>query len=126
LILAADIHERYTCYKNNQTFLYPGSSVQRNHGEGSYLKIRKNALVNKAPTKYVLQIDLKIDETHTSKSSFEITEIPLKYTLHYITIDFNTKTFVENWKEQLEEGLLTLNISRNINIFKLLISNVYM
>lgn len=126
LILAGDIHERYTTYKDGKTFLYPGSSCQRNHGEGSYLKIRKNVILNKAPEKYVLQIDVKINTEDASKSTFEVTEIPLKNTLHYITIDFNTKTFVDNWKEQLETGLTRLQVSRNVNIFKLVISNVYM
>ena len=51
LILAGDIHENYTKTVNGKTFIYPGSNVQRNFGEGTYVKIRKNSTIFKAAEK---------------------------------------------------------------------------
>jgi hypothetical protein len=120
LIIAGDIHENYMkLLKINDNyskfFIYPGSPIQRNHGEGSYFKVRTGApMIKNAAPKVVKQIDVFIDENDISKTYFEVKDIELKNTLHYITIDLNTKKYVENWKDQLNHLL------NNIQIYKYL------
>lgn len=132
LIIAGDIHENYMkLLKINDNyskfFIYPGSPIQRNHGEGSYFKVRTGApIIKNAAPKFVKQIDVFIDENNINESYFEVKDIELKNTLHYITIDLNTKKYVENWKDQLNHLLNNIKISNICNIIKLELSNIYM
>lgn len=132
LILAGDIHENYSKLfllndKESKFFIYPGSPIQRNHGEGSYFRVRPTGpQVIHAATKVVKQIDLFIDTDNVENTYYEVTDIPLTNTLQYTKIDLNTKKFVENWKEQLTHLISNIQISNNVNIVKLEMSNVYM
>lgn len=132
LIIAGDIHENYSKLltinnEESKFFIYPGSPIQRNHGEGSYFKIRNTGpQIIHAAKKVVKQIDLFIDTDNIENTYYEITDIPLTNTLNYIKYDFNTKKFVDNWKEQLNHLLSNTIVSNFTNIIKLEISNIYM
>lgn len=133
IILAGDIHENFeTMSKSDSTqgskhFIYPGSPIQRNHGEGSYFRVKPTGpQVVKADVKVVKQIDLYLDEDNIDNTYYEISDIKLTDTLHYIKIDLNTKKFVDNWQEQLTHLLSNVKLSKFTNIVKLEISNIYM
>lgn len=133
IVIGGDIHENWQAVSTSpdgtgsKHFVYPGSPIQRNHGEGSYFRVRSNgAQIVYADKKYVKQIDLFLDEDNIDDSTYTITDIELPDTLHYIKIDLNTKKFVDNWQEQLHHLLSRVVISDYTNIVKLEISNIYM
>ena len=133
LVLAGDIHQQYSKIIDNTEntgtihFMYPGEPIQRNHGMGSYYKVRSiGPQVIKASPKYVKQIDLFLDDENIENSYYELSDIELPNTLHYIKIDLNNKKFVDNWKEQLEHLISQIEVSNYTNICKLEISNIYM
>lgn len=132
LIIAGDIHENYSKLlkvddNTSKLFIYPGSPIQRNHGEGSYFKVRNGSpIIKHAATKVVKQIDIYLDEDDISNTYYVVNDIELSNTLNYITIDLNTKKYVENWKEQLIHLLNNVKVSNICNIIKLELSNIYM
>lgn len=135
LVLAGDIHENWeTKFESEETgkirFVYPGSPVQRNHGEGTYCYISPNGFKFKpADVKVVKYIELFLDEENPDNTYYTITDIPLENTLSYIKFDFNSK-FVEDWKSQLLIHLQNLSDSGRLsnlqNLIKIELSNVYM
>lgn len=129
LIICGDIHENWniTTTIGDKYFLYPGSPIQRNHGEGSYFKVKPSGpQIKIADKKVVKQIDIFIDTENINNTYYEITDIELPNTLHYIKFDLNTKKFVDNWKEQLTHLLSQVQHSINVNIIKIELSNIYM
>lgn len=88
-IFAGDIHELW----NIDGFFYPGSTIQRNHGEGSYIRFTggDKVKVTKAPHKYVLihQVNVK------SKLIDVTTPHAIKNNLVYCTVDLSTTNTID-------------------------------
>lgn len=137
IVLAGDIHDNWgttkidDSSKQARTFLYSGSPIQRNFGEGTYCKVTKSGKVFKpAQTKVIKQIDLFIDETDITNTYFEITELPLHNQISYIKFDLNTEYFCNDWEEQINlliSDLFNQNLFGRLHtIVKVELSNLYM
>lgn len=120
LILAGDIHENYTKTVNGKTFIYPGSNVQRNFGEGTYVKIRKNSTIFKAAE--------KVTKLHTiNLDTFEVLteDLVLPCYLSYITLDLNSNKIVDNFLTDIETFFKAATFGINQTMIKLKLSSAY-
>lgn len=86
LILAGDIHKKLK-YEglSGQEFYYPGSTQQRDHGEGDYITIVNDKVVYKPADEKIINI-FEID-TETNK--YELFHKSLTDYVKYYTIDIN-------------------------------------
>jgi hypothetical protein len=100
LVLAGDIHENWSCWSldGSREFIYPGSPIQRNFGEGAYFRIRKSFKEQLAAEKVVKLITV-------TGSKYATEDLPLGNYTSYVTIDMTTSVAVDNFMFQLESIL---------------------
>lgn len=122
LILAGDIHENYFTEKDGKLFYYPGSTHQRNFGEGSYIKIRPKTIFTPAATKTTLLHTIDLDnKKHLLKEDIQLST----YT-SYITIDLNTTNVMPAHIEDIENYLNQCEFGINFTYIKLVLSTAYL
>jgi len=124
LIIAGDIHVNWSRHSADLTkkFIYPGSPIQRNYGEGAYYKIRKGTsnYINNADQKV-----LKIYDLDTDAKQYSVVDYPLPTVISYITFDFNTNYVVPEFKTILADMLRNVVWGTNETFIKLKLSNSY-
>lgn len=88
-IFAGDIHELWDC----NGFHYPGSTLERNHGEGAYIIFggNKNVTELKAPGKYILSHNVDV----ANKKIISTNKHLISNDLKYHTIDLSTTSTVD-------------------------------
>ena len=129
LILAGDIHVNYS--KNSidgkKFFMYPGSPIQRDHSEGSFLKIRKNQIAQKAAQKVIkfITIDLDAKKDSTNVLTYVVADIIIPDTISYITFDFNTNFVVSDFQPIFENLVENIIFGSKNTFVKVKLSNAY-
>ena len=127
LILAGDIHELWntTSLDDSKKFFYPGSTLERNFGEGTYIKIRKSIDLKKAAPKFMLVHSLNnVDSFNTVNHSVEL--ITLKSYVNHIDIDLNSTVVYDNFLGHLEKALFECEFGINQTFIKLRLSNAFL
>lgn len=124
LILAGDIHKNWRSISigGEKEFIYPGSPIQMNFGEGSYHYIKKKANQQKKADEKVF----KIIDVDTIEKTYDIRDYALNDYVSYITLDFNTLYFVDTFEQQLIEILTKLKWGSLNTFIKLKLSNIYL
>ncbi len=133
LVLAGDIHVNYQKNSFNQEtqtttkFIYPGSGVQVNFGEGTYIKVRKNSTINLAAKKVLKKYNLNF-ENFENNVSYEIEDIELPSVISYITVDLNTNKIVDDFKNSITNLLNNDKLiwGENQTFIKIKLSSAYL
>lgn len=122
LVLAGDIHKRWsiTNLDGNIKFHYPGSTLERDHGEGTYIKIRKSINYDLADPKYLL-----IHIVDLENKSFVFTQKQLESYINHITIDINCTTLIDNVVDKIATCLDKVVYGIDQTFIKIKLSNVF-
>lgn len=125
LILAGDIHQLWhkTNLDENKNFYYPGSTLERNFGEGGYIKIRKNSVIDNAARKYMLIHT--IDTNSLDNKSHQVKQEMLESFVNHITIDINSNVMIDDLNDKIIAGLGNMNFGKDITFIKLKLSNLF-
>lgn len=122
VILAGDIHLdwEYTDEKGKR-FVYPGSPVQRNFGEGSYFRVGKDVITVDADKKYV-----KIHEFDPDRLTLESTgKIELTDMVTYNTVETLQDVTIESFFTSLEKIIDNFKYGKEQTFIKLKLSNIF-
>lgn len=119
LILAGDIHENLSfCSNVGKQFIYPGSTQQHTHNEGSYIEVTpKGSSVSKeAELKNIKVYDI------FDRDTYSISELPIDDNVSYVTINVtdtpNDPSSVDAMLSHITEhiGLCRGRLLNNINV----------
>ncbi len=129
LITAGDIHLNLRFEGlNGQLFIYPGSPMQHTHNEGHFLKVNGETLdVREAENKVLYKYEFESPKGNEKLklSDIQISNIPLKHTVSYLTIELNNKISFETLKTSLK-NLDLISLCADQNFVKIKSSNVFL
>lgn len=122
-IIAGDIHLNWSYSdENGKKFIYPGSPIQRNYGEGTYVKISQDNHV-------FLKADQKVVKLHTFDTDtlkIETRDIPLEDYVCYNTIETLQNVSLEKAITTIEEASREmLSFGKEQTFIKLKLSNIF-
>lgn len=120
--LAGDIHELWSIKtEDNKLFFYPGSSQQRNFGEGTYTKIREKISYEDSANKFML-----IHEYSDSFEYIETKNVVLCDFIKHITIDIMSSVRHDNILESIQKALDNFTYGTYQTFIKIKSSNIYL
>lgn len=122
-ILAGDIHVFWDCIgEAGQQFLYPGSPIQRNFGEGEYVKIGQQTLDIKGDTKKV-----RVFQFDDEKLLFtQETPIELPDYVSYVTFEIMKDIPFDVAYKGISEILDSVTFGEEQTFIKLKLSNLFL
>lgn len=122
-ILAGDIHVYWDCVgENGQQFFYPGSPIQRNFGEGEYIKIGNDSLDIKGDQK-----KLRVFSFDDQRLIFKQEEpILLPDYVSYVTIEILKDISFDVAYRSITDMLDSITFGEEQTFIKLKLSNLFL
>lgn len=122
-ILAGDIHVYWDCVgENGQQFFYPGSPIQRNFGEGEYIKIGNDSLDIKGDQK-----KLRVFSFDDQRFIFKQEEpILLPDYVSYVTIEILKDISFDVAYHSITDMLQSITFGEEQTFIKLKLSNLFL
>lgn len=126
LIMAGDIHKnlKFLDKSNGKIFIYPGSTMEHTHKEGSYFDINDKVKSIYAEDKVLKQYIIE-DEKFNGVEFYKISDIKLPKTICYNTINFDFKIpydIIKNNFESLQLSYGTVQTVIKVNSTNLFVT----
>lgn len=127
LTIAGDIHEKWMQQAaSGNRFYYPGSAVQRNHGEGNYLSITTNPKQKDvtSSTRYGRCFDFMLSHDEQKIYEYMVSDVALANFIAYNTITFD-ESALKQPIELLQEKLSGIEYGLEQTSIKVILSNLF-